>query len=634
MADDAEAIAISGADGDGAAESLALAGASRAKADAYLEEQTGLARLQKQNLIEQNAFELSHLRFRRFSDYARFALEVAGFLVVLLVVCGLATMVWSAVRDRDLVVDAFQVPADVAQSGLTGSVLAGHVLDKLGRMQASTLSMAQGAGSYRANDGDQIRVEIPTTGISIGELDRYLRQWLGHETRVSGDLVRTPKGYALTVRYGSQPGTTVAGDNLDTLAGEAAERLYAAARPLRYADYLAARGRYAEAAAIVVPLAGRGSAQDRAQAYVAWATLLYQQGDVQGQFEKSELATRLDPSNAAAWDELDAGAFNTGHREKALQAEETVLSLIRQGKAADLNPDMAQTLPITIAADLAMDKGAPQEAAVACQKALDANILTDCTTTFLSDYELRGHNVGEARRISALIPAKDSEGRDAPESVGALSKLTVEAEDWPAALAFTKKEDELLAKLPNELWRQHRQLWPNLAYIMVRDGDFPGGEALIAKTPLDCDNCLMMRGRIAAVVRDWKAAERWFSLASARMPSIPYCDAHWGEMLMAKGDFDGAIAKFESAHAKGPHFADPLEMWGEALIAGNRSDLALAKFEEANKYAPNWGRLHLKWGEALWWSGRRSDARKQFETAAQLDLSAAEHASLRRNEAL
>ena len=99
-------------------------------------------------------------------------------------------------------------------------------------------------------------------------------------------------------------------------------------------------------------------------------------------------------------------------------------------------------------------------------------------------------------------------------------------------------------------------------------------------------------------------------------------------MLMEKGDFDGAIEKFKTANAKGPHFADPLEMWGEVLMRENRSDLALAKFAEANKDAPNWGRLHLKWGEALLWSGNGPDAKKQFALAARLDLSAADRAAL------
>jgi len=104
-------------------------------------------------------------------------------------------------------------------------------------------------------------------------------------------------------------------------------------------------------------------------------------------------------------------------------------------------------------------------------------------------------------------------------------------------------------------------------------------------------------------------------------------------MLMAKGDRDGAIAKFTLANKKGPHFADPLEMWGEALIVKNRSDLALAKFAEAAKYAPNWGRLHLKWGEALIWSGDKSGAAQQFAQAAHLGLTAAEKAELTRMRA-
>jgi tetratricopeptide (TPR) repeat protein len=100
---------------------------------------------------------------------------------------------------------------------------------------------------------------------------------------------------------------------------------------------------------------------------------------------------------------------------------------------------------------------------------------------------------------------------------------------------------------------------------------------------------------------------------------LAYSD--WGAMLLAKGDPDGAIAKFERAHDKGPHFADPLEMWGEALMAKNRSDLALTKFEEADRYAPRWARLHLKWGEALFYAGKPGEAKEQFAIAGGLDLS-------------
>ncbi len=232
--------------------SLALAGASRAKADAYLDRQGRLADLQAQNLIEQNAFELSHLRFRRFSDWAKFALELSVALVVLLLVCGLGTMVWNAAHDRDLVVDAFSVPPDIAQSGMTGNVLAARLLDRFGAMDAGILTFSEDFSGYHGR-ADEVRVEIPSTGVSIGEVDRLLRAWLGHETHVSGELVHTAKGLAVTVRYDGRPGVTAEGpaDGLDALIQTSAENMFAAVRPLRFADYLSSHNRMPEALAIL-----------------------------------------------------------------------------------------------------------------------------------------------------------------------------------------------------------------------------------------------------------------------------------------------------------------------------------------------------------------------------------------------
>ena len=101
-------------------------------------------------------------------------------------------------------------------------------------------------------------------------------------------------------------------------------------------------------------------------------------------------------------------------------------------------------------------------------------------------------------------------------------------------------------------------------------------------------------------------------------------------MLLAKSDADGAIAKFEEAHKRGPHFADALEGLGEALMAKNEAGRALEKFTAANTYAPNWGRLHLKWGEALTAMGRTDDAKMQINAASQLSLSAADRAAVKR----
>ncbi|HWA91853.1 MAG TPA: hypothetical protein VG889_17575 [Rhizomicrobium sp.] len=134
-------------------------------------------------------------------------------------------------------------------------------------------------------------------------------------------------------------------------------------------------------------------------------------------------------------------------------------------------------------------------------------------------------------------------------------------------------------------------------------------------TPMDCDTCMIARGEVAAMARQWDRAAFWFAPAEKHAPSLPFADTRWGAMLLAKGDADGAIAKLAAAHRKGPHFADPLELWGEALIARNRSDLALAKFAQAARFAPDWSRLHRQWGSALTYLGRKDEAAGELALA-------------------
>ena len=610
--------------GDPAA-GIALASPLDPRAAAYLQEQTRLARLQAESLIEQNAFELSHLRFRRVSDWAKFALELSAGLIALLIVCALGAMVLGASRSRDLVVEPFSVPSDVAGSGMTSSVLAARVLDRLGAMQANTTSLSQGAGSVRSDDREKVRVEIPDTGISIGELNRYLRGWLGDDIVIGGDLVHTAKGLALTIRYGDQPGSTVEGSDLGTLIDKAAERLYRAARPLRYADYLAERGRYAEADAILEPLTAQGGPRARALAWLTLATVRFEAGDVPRELDAAMVAARLDPANAAVWYAVDAGAYNLSHRQQALEAEETVLSLIANGRASDLNPDMAATMPFILGADHAIDKGDPTGALQQCQNAIG---LQDCAAGYLAGYAGDAHDVAEMHRYIGMSRATDEDGKPDVVLISIRAALARVEGDWAGSTIMAKTADA--AAPSNKGWWRMTELWPRMSYGMARAGDIAGAQALIARTGLDCDDCVVARGQIATVKRDWAAAERWFAMVSRRTPSMPQADTQWGAMLLAKGDYDGAIARFASAHIKGPHAADPLEMWGEALIVKNRSDLALAKLEEAARYAPNCGRLNLKWGEALFWLGRKDDAKKQFALAAGLFLTPAEQATLAR----
>jgi hypothetical protein len=631
MADEIEgAGGGNGANIDALGASLAFANASREKADRLIDEHTELVAMQKAHMREEGPFALSHLRFRRFSDHAKSALEIAVGLVILLIVCGLGAMVWNAAHDHDLVVEAFSVPNDMAQTGLTGTVLAARVLDKFGAMQDETFSIVQGAGSYRGDTAEPVRVDIPETGISIGELDHYLRLWLGNETHVTGDVVHTQHGLSLTVRYGSQPGATFEGASadLDRLVQAAAEHVFSAARPLRYIDYLALRQRYAEAEAMLPTLAMRGSDHDRSLAYASWASLRLSEGDMYGEREKAQLAVRLDPDDASAL-ALFAGAENNlEHEEGAFDNLNATIRHAERNSRDFLDPSTRSTMP-EFWARFRDEEAGDFAGAIAALTGATAKGLPYYANQHALDSAL-DHDPVQAERATALIP-QSRHGKPNFDVPLAWMFISAETEQWDDAARWGARTDATMKQAGGRDWEERRYVWPLWAEAIAHAGNISAAEKLIARTPVDCDDCVRKRGRIAVLKHDWPIAAHWFAIVSARSPSIPFADTDWGWMLLMKGDLDAAIARFASAHAKGPHFADPLEMWGEALIRKNRSDLALAKFAEATKYAPNWGRLHLRWGEALLYSGQRDAARNQFDAAAALGLTPREKSELASN---
>ena len=603
------------------------------RAATFLEEQTRLARkqgkladLKIEYVAELDRFELSHLRFRKLADYARFALEVSVALVALAIVCGLGAMIWNAARDRDLVMEAFSVPSDVAQSGMSGQVLAARVLDKFGAMQSSRGLVLQGADTYRRDNGDNVRIEIPETGISLGELNNDLRDWLGHETRVTGDLVRAKTGLALTLRYGDKPGETETGSDLDALIQKAAEYMYATAKPYRYIEYLANHNRVAEALALAPAVARQGNAQERAFAYLAWGEAYFDSGDYASGFDKFREAIRLDPSNPLTHDWLGYIESQLQHKEAAYREMRAAVRHWHGPLVDQLDPDARTGEPLFLTA-VADDNSGDYPDALAAWQQLAASGSGVYYAAYNASTAANNHDIATARALEGLTPEKDGQGRLSWTLPFQKFHTAYVSGDYVSALRLGRETQTLLAPLP---YRHAIEsfLLPLLAYTQAETGDVAGAEKLIAGMPADDDLYLEMRGRIAALAHHWSEAARDFAILSARSPDIPAADTDWGAMLVAKGDLPGAIAKFASAHTKSPHFADPLEMWGEALVAENRSDLALAKFEEANQDAPNWGRLHLKWGEALFWAGKKDEAKQQFALAANLDLSASDKAEL------
>jgi tetratricopeptide (TPR) repeat protein len=579
----------------------------------FLARQGELVAKQLHHLDEQ----LRMLRLDRWSKRLRLALQALTILVGVLALAAVLVMAWKAHEDHGVVIEAFSVPPDLAARGMTGQVAAREVLDRLSDMQAQTVTVRP-ASTYADAWSNDIKVEIPETGVSVGELDRYLHRWLGRQTVISGEIVRSPAGLEVTARAGDATGRRFDGPDADIhrLIGMAAESIYSETQPYRYATYLASHGKQAEALAAYERLVRSGAPEDRAWAYAGWSSVLLGQFKVRAATEMAEAALRIDPKLFAAHQVLGQAYDNLGRAEAA---HSLILKQIeieqRGGYTGERNRDRsARLLRGLLASETGDFQTAVSLIGTGRKGYFEAQGGSFDSTPILAQILAADHDVTQSRALSS---------GGAGLNFGQTTQL-MELEDWTAAAA-SMPPPQVLDGLGD---LRLTVAWPGIAAIDAHLGRFAQAEALLAQTPLDCYRCLQARGLVASLKGDWAAVDRWYAEAARQGPSLPFAHTGWGYALLRKGDLDAAVGKLNEAHRRSPHFADPLELWGEALTAKHDYAGAVAKFAEADKYAPHWGRNHMRWGEALMLSGRLHEARAQYETANRLDLSKPDRAAL------
>ena len=456
-------------------------------------------------------------------------------------------------------------------------------------------------------------------------MNRYLREWLGSETRVTGEVVHTPTGIAVTARAGEAPGRRFEGAeaDLDQLVDQAAEAVYAETQPYRYAVWRASESNTEQAMAAYAQLAQTGAPEDRAWAYAGWATLLQQKGDSRGAEQKAARAIALDPSITPAYPIRGTVLVYLGRTEEMVGLARTQLRAVESGRAAGIAPEALGPQRAYLRDALLGKYGRGDYArAYEAERRMGERLSYEGAGGY--SYRLSAandlmalHEPSRALKEAGASTVRDAGGR-AVNSIDLLA--AVELQDWPQVLRLTGGDGQTPTAQADQSARAR-------ARALLGLGRIAKAEAVIAAMPDDCTDCLELRGDLAAARGDRRGVDAAYGAAVGR-GEIPLRDLDWGRALLRVGDTDAAIVKLKRAHKLGPHFADPLELWGEALIRKQDFPAAADRFAEADKEAPRWGRNHLMWGEALMRSGRYGEARRQYEIASGLDLSKPDRAAL------
>ncbi|CAN0001958.1 unnamed protein product, partial [Phaeothamnion confervicola] len=558
-------------------------------------------------------------------ERAGFGLRILAGLAGLAAAAALGLMVWNASRADGLVVEAFLVPPDLAAQGITGEVVARAVLDRVAELDRNTNSLfaTQVSDAWTRNT----KIEVAQTGVSLDEVDRLLRRWLGHETYLSGEVVRTPlpaasrpgaplasqatpSGGGMGIRIiarsaaGSPAVAEGSADDMPALFATLAEQVYARTRPLSYAEFLVRADRLAEARKVLdAVLESTDDPMQRSLAYDIMGLTLGREGRPREAILFFAATMRSpDPTLASV------GACNAanshrilGHATLERDFLEACGRLARRGRK-DRGPQ-AQARVLMGRYDY-----------LAAERVLRpiAGRRLPGTGSTNSPWAVYAANLANLHQVTAA--ERLAPGRAPPQLI---------ANDmWREALASSDRAEPRTALQPAP--RATR------AMALVRVGRLDEAKPIVAALPADCDICFVARGYVAGAAGDAAGANRAFAEARRLAPADAGLRVLIGRDRLLRGDARAAAADFAAAAKLAPRWADPIAYWGETLLAQGDAAGAAAKFAKAEPLAPKWGRLHLKWGEPLAKLGKRDEAQAQFRLAATLDLTADERAELAR----
>lgn len=596
---------------------------------AYLADQRACIADQRHHQKQQ----YKYLRLAILSERFSIALRALTALVGLVFAAGVAFMIWNAAQPGGLVIEPFSVPPELEERGLSGKVVASKLLDVLGAMQAQTDSQ-RNPKTYTNYWGDDIKVEIPQTGVSISELNRFLREQLGHPTHITGEIVNSQGGLVVTARAGATGSGSASGSaaQIDALLSKLAESIYRVTEPYRYSVWLREYGRTNEGLAVTMELAQHGPARERPWGYLGWANSLEESAGYTARLDMMRQVVRMAPDMYLARDNICLIEDKISQPEQAISDCRAAVPLLSGTNHGGIRDDVVPIARLRLQALIDENLGSFHAASERWNQVLDFGLqgTTYSLVAMVAQAQIAEHDLASARSTMEVPEAVGSlnPGSHALDRAWGNMLTAFAAEQWQTVIASDPTFQAVYAKYPGlRSYAFARQL-PWLAMAHARLGEFKDAEQLLAQTPQDCDVCLRTRAALAAMQNQAARADDLFAAAVQHQPEIPFAYADWGSALLARGDVAGAIAKLKLANKRGPGFADPLEVWGEALVRQGDFAAAAAKFSAANALAPQWGRSHLRLGQTLLKLGNGTAAREQFALAATLDLSAAEKSEL------
>lgn len=560
---------------------------------AMFRKQTEVLEVQKRKLEAEYQFFEAEWNPRLLALRLRTGFQVFFALFATVIGIGLAIVIYQAVQSRSVVIDPIDIAPNLSAEVPSSRILAAGLLDVLTRIQAATRTSAEHRSLSNAWTND-IAIDVPETGISIGQLERMLKTRFGHDQHIDGDLVKTRTGtLALTVRGTGILAKTFSAEtgNLDKLLTQAGEYVYSQSQPGLWAAYLSNNDRNDEAIQFAQAAYTTLAPGERPYVLNYWANAISGKGGDGAMAEALPLyreTVRLKPDFWIGYNNIMYALAGLGDEEGVVRVGEQMIKAAggRPGRAPEYqyqNYDQeVWDLPAARAGQIAdMETHGGIGTTGAAGGALNLAV---------AQLEVQMHDVEAAALRLKTTPVDEKNLSDVAAAAMDRALLAEESGDLKAA---AKQWDAYAVAYANPVISTSNPGYIcDAAVTYEKTGQSAKADAALNPVgKLSLVDCYRFRGDVLDLRGDWPGAQQWYAKAVKLAPSVPSGHYSWGVALARHGDLDAAAAKFRDANLKGPHWADPLKAWGDVLAQQGHTNEALARYDQALKYAHNWQQL-------------------------------------------
>jgi tetratricopeptide (TPR) repeat protein len=259
-------------------------------------------------------------------------------LVLLVFAC---MLIWRLIENEDYTLEEFTVPKALEESGYTGAYMAQSVQDALHNLKEQAGSSKTDSLHVGNASESDFNVNVMGLDLSIKNIAHQIRLLFGRPVKsIRGELTQSADNMHFTLRVSGFPPTQVTQKIVDnnseaaiqSLCKQLAESLLGMTDPYRLAVVCYREKRYGQAIECIRKII-KERPHERPWAYLAWGSVLEEQGQVDMAISKYQRATELDSTFSYGWRRWGSSLRGQKKASEAIQKFE---------KALQLKPDDAQ----------------------------------------------------------------------------------------------------------------------------------------------------------------------------------------------------------------------------------------------------------------------------------------------------